>query len=335
MSPEKLTELAKLYHVDGLTQEELASRFDISRVKVGRLLKRAVKEGVVEIRVRLRHPPEETEALEQALIERFGIKRAIISVDHRDLDQQRELLAGLVAGYLDHTLTDTSIVAVGMGRNVSAIPRHVVTNLQRHCSFVCAIGGSYRGGEAMNSDQICRHLALRFGGESVTLYAPAIVNDEQTRDALLANDTVRQSLNKAQHADIAVVGVGDILEDSNMVRMGWFTTEEITAVRRLGVVGDIMGYDFIDIDGNLAHTPLVGRVIGLTIEHLRQIPNVVAIASEPTKVTGILGALRTGTIDTLATTQSIAQTVLNLAQATDNKAEESAANRRTSEASTG
>lgn len=317
MSTDQLTELAKFYYVDGQTQEELAHRFAISRIKVGRLLKRAVKEGVVEIRVRLRHPPEETEALECELIERFGIKRAIISVDHRELDQQRELLAGLVASYLDHTLTDSSIVAVGMGRNVSAIPRHVVSNKKRHCSFVCAIGGSYRGGEAMNSDQICRHLALRFGGESVTLYAPAIVNDEQTREELLRNDTVRQSLNKAQRADIALVGVGDILEDSNMVRMGWFTNEEITAVRQLGVVGDIMGYDFIDINGKLARTPLVGRVIGLTIEHLHDIPDVIAIASEPTKVTGILGALRTGAIDTLATTQSIAQTVLNLAKATD------------------
>jgi len=125
---------------------------------------------------------------------------------------------------------------------------------------------------------------------------------------------VRQSLTRAQQADIALVGVGDILEDSNMVRMGWFTQEEINAVRRLGVVGDIMGYDFIDMDGALADTPLVGRVIGLTIEHLRHIPDVIATASEPTKVGGILGALRTGTIDTLATTESIAETVLGLDQ---------------------
>src|SRR5699024_8146026 len=219
--------------------------------------------------------------------------------------------------YLDQTLSDTDVVAVGMGRNVSAVPRHVVSNQHRHCSFVCAIGGSYRGGEAMNSDQICRQLAVRFGGESVTLYAPAIVADESIRNALLTNDTVRQSLNKAQQADVALVGVGDILEDSNMVRMGWFTNAEIAAVRELGVVGDLMGYDFIDIDGDLADTPPVGRGIGLPIEHLRRTPDVVATASEPTKVTGILGALRTGAIDTLATTQSIAQSVLNLAQATD------------------
>ena len=44
------------------------------------------------------------------------------------------------------------------------------------------------------------------------------------------------------------------------------------------------------------------------------IPDVIATASEPTKVGGILGALRTGTIDTLATTESIAETVLGLDQ---------------------
>lgn len=317
MSPEQLTELARLYYIDGWTQEEAARHFGVSRIKVGRLLKRAAAEGIVEIRVRLRYPPDSTVVLEQALVERFGIRNAIISVDHRDPERRRELLAGLVARYLDQNLSDTDVMAVGMGRNVSAVPRHVVSDKHRKCSFVCAIGGSYRGGDAMNSDQICRQLAVRFGGESVTLYAPAIVADESIRNALLANDTVHQSLSRARHADVALVGVGDILEDSNMVRMGWFTDDEIQAVRELGVVGDIMGYDFIDINGKLAETPLVGRVIGLTIDHLRQIPEVIAMASEPTKVTGILGALRTGSIDTLATTQSIAQAVLNLAQATD------------------
>lgn len=317
MSLDELTQLAKLYYVDGLTQEDLAKKFSISRIKVGRLLKRAAEEGIVEIRVR--HHPRATQALEQALIDRFGIERAIISVDHNDLDSQRELLAGLVASYLDRVLVDGSLVAVGMGRNVSAVSHHAVSTTQRSSSFVCAIGGSYRGGEAMNADHICRRLASRFGGDSETLYAPAVIHDEQTMRTLLANDTVRQSLNKAQRADIALVGVGDILEDSNMVRMGWFTPEEIASVRALGAVGDIMGYDFIDIHGKPASTPLQGRVIGLTLEDLRRIPNVIAIASEPTKVTGILGALRTGAINTLATTQSIAQMVLSLAQATEVK----------------
>lgn len=325
MTSEQLTELAKLYYIDGWTQEEAAQRFGISRVKVGRLLKRAVAEGIVEVRVRLRHPPGSTAALEQALIERFGIRRAIIAVDHQDRDRQRDLLAGLIARYLDQTLGHHSTVAIGMGRNVSAVPAQVVTEQQRECCFVCAIGGSYRGGDAMNSDQICRQLAVRFGGNSVTLYAPAVVSDAVIRENLLENDTVRRSLDQAQRADIALVGIGDILEDSNMVRMGWFSDAEIAEVRALGVVGDIMGYDFVDIDGRLADTPLAGRMIGLSLAHLRDIPDVIATASEPTKVTGILGALRSGAIDTLATTQSIAQAVLNLDQATDRTTAESSA----------
>ncbi|CAJ2799426.1 sugar-binding protein [Burkholderia pseudomallei] len=315
MTNEELTQLAKCYYIDGLTQEELAQKFAISRPKVGRLLKRAIEEGIVEIRVR--HHPRAVQDLEQELVTRFGIQRAIISVDHKDQDSQRELLAGLVASYLDRVLADGAIVAVGMGRNVSAVSRHAVSTTQRNCSFVSAIGGSYRGGETMNADHICRRLAARFGGESETLYAPALVNDPQLFTALLENDVVRQSLDKARRASIALVGIGDILEDSNMVRMGWFTPEEMAEAKRAGAVGDIMGYDFIDIHGRPATTMLHGRVIGLTLEDLKRIPNVIATASEPTKATGILGALRAGVINTLATTQSIAQTVLSLAQATE------------------
>lgn len=314
MAVDELTQIATLYYVDGLTQEELSKRFSMSRAKVGRMLRRAQEEGIVEIRVR--HHPRYTSDLEQEIMARFGIKRVLISVDHKDQDKQRELLAGLVASHLDRALGDTSIVAVGMGRNISAISEHAVSTTRRNCTFVCAIGGSYRGGETMNADHICQRLASRFGGGSETLYAPAVVDDPSTHENLLRNDTVKQTLDKARRADFALIGVGDISEDSNIMRMGWFTPEEIAEVKRLGAVGDMMGYDFIDLSGNPAKTPFRGRVVGLTLADLRQIPNVIAVASEFTKSTAILGALRTGAIDTLATTETIAQAVLNLEQAT-------------------
>ncbi|RFU49042.1 sugar-binding transcriptional regulator [Paraburkholderia sp. DHOC27] len=314
METDELTRLATLYYVDGLTQEDISRTFSISRAKVGRLLKRAQEEGIVEIRVR--HHPRDTSELEHELIARFGLQRAIVSINHKDQDKQRELLAGLVASHLDRVLTDGMIVAVGMGRNISAISEHAVSSMQRSCRFVCAIGGAYRGGEAMNADHICRRLASRFGGESETLYAPALMVDPQLRAALLQNDTVRHTLDHARRAQIALIGIGDINEDSNMVRMGWFTPAEIAAARQLGAIGDMMGYDFIDIDGKPADTPFADRVIGLSFEDLVRIPNVVAVASEITKTTATLGALRTGAINTLATTEAIAQSVLSLDEAT-------------------
>lgn len=313
ISHEELTRLATLYYVDGLTQEALSERYGISRATVGRLLRRAQDLGIVEIRVQ--HHPSHTVDLEQALVTRFGIKRALLSVDHRDPDKQRAILGGLVATYLERNLSEGAIVAVGMGRNVSAVSEHVMSATRRPATCICAIGGSYRGGEAMNPDHICRRLAARFGGESETLYAPALVDDPRMRETLLANDTVRQTLDKARRADVALVGIGNMSEDSNMVRMGWFSAREISEAKRAGIVGDIMGYDFIDLQGRPAALPIQGRVIGLNTEDLRRIPNVIAVASESNKVTGILGALRTGTIDTLATTASNAMAVLNLDQA--------------------
>ena len=311
MPADQLTEIAILYYIDGLTQEELSKRFGISRAKVGRLLKRAQEEGIVEIRVS-HHPKFNTE-LEEELVRRFNIDRAIVSIDHRDPDRQRTMLASLVASHLDQTLNDGMIVAVGMGRNISAVSDQLIpSSSRRNCTFVCAIGGSCRGGEIMNPDHICRRLATRFGGESETLYAPALVGDPGIREALINNDTVKQTLSKASRADVALVGIGDMAEDSNMVRMGWFSPQEISEAKLSGTVGDIMGYDFIDIHGNLAVTKMQGRVVGLRMQDLRRIPNVIAIASENTKSTAILGALRTGAINTLATTATNVINVLNL-----------------------
>lgn len=310
-----MTEIAALYYADEVTQEELSQRFGISRAKIGRLLKRAREEGIVEIRVRP-HPGIAGE-IEKEFIRRFGLDRLLVAVDHRNHETQRQALAGLVAAHLNRTLRDGMIVAVGMGRNVGAVADAIVSPATaRSIAFISAIGGSLRAGEIMNPDHIGRRLAARFGGESETLYAPALVEDAAARTALMQNDTVRQTLDRARRADIALIGVGDLSEDSNMVRMGWFTPQEVTQARLSGTIGDMMGYDFFDIQGQSSSQALQGRIMGLTTPELRRIPNVIAIASENTKAAGILGALRTGVINTLATSLSNAHTVLSLDDAT-------------------
>ncbi len=309
-----IVEIASLYYYQDITQEELSQRFSMSRTRISRLLKRAREEGVVEIRVH-QHPGVSSE-LEQEFIARFGIDRLLVSLDQRDAEAQRIAVASLVANYLVKTMTDGMIVATGMGRNVAAVADCVPASVRRAATFVCAIGGSVRAGEHMNPDHICRRLAVRFSGESETLYAPALVADAALREELYRNHTVRLVLDRARRADIALVGIGDLSEDSNMVRMGWFSPQEVAEARLSGTIGDIMGYDFIDIHGRASSTNMQGRVIGLTTRDLARIPDVIAIASENTKAAAILGALRTGVINTLATSSTNARTVLRLDEAT-------------------
>lgn len=310
---ELLTEIAVAYYQDEITQEEIAKKFGISRIKVGRLLKRAKEEGIVEINVRY-HPVFSTR-LEQQMMERFPIKRALIALDHQDEEEQRRQVAALVSNYLASTLKDNTVVTVGQGRNVAAVADHPGSMPERQCKFICGIGGTHRPGDSINADHISRRLAKKFGGISETLYAPAYVEEKSQREAFMRNGTINETLDRARKADIALVGIGDMNENSYMVKLGWFTPHEIIDANvNQGVIGDVAGYDFFNAQGQHVDTVMNERVIGLSIDELRQIPCVIAIAAENTKALAILGALRTGAIDIIATTALNIRTILNMSQ---------------------
>lgn len=306
-----LTEIAVAYYQEGATQEEISKKFGLSRVKIGRLLKRAREQGIVEISVK--YHPVFGAKLEERLIERFGLKRAIIALDQPTEKDQRALLAGVVATYLSSTLRDGLTVSVGQGRNVSAVSEHIGVVNPTKCTFVSSIGGIHPNGGMLNADHICRRFAKTFGGVSETLYAPAYIKDPALRNALLENETVQQTLDIARKADIALVGIGDLAESSYMVDQGWFTVQEMVEARiQQAVVGEVGGYDFFNIKGEVQNTKMSDRVIGLTISDYQKIPQVIAIAAETSKPLSIVGALRTGAIDVLATSVANAITILNL-----------------------
>lgn len=306
-----LTEIAVLYYQESATQEEIAKKFSISRVKVGRLLRKAQEEGIVEINVK--YHPVYSAQLERRLVEKFKLKRALIALDQTDADEQRKQVAILVAGFLANNLTENSTVAVGKGRNVAAVADHAGIVTQRNARFVCALGGTHRSGDSTNADHICRRLAKKFGGTSETLYAPAYVSNPETREAFFTHSTIAETLNQARIAEYALVGIGDMNENSHMVQLGWFTPQEFVEARiNQGIVGDIGGFDFFKLNGENANTTLRSRVIGLGTDDLQHIPNVIAIATEDRKILAMLGALRTGSIDILATSASCAMALLNM-----------------------
>ena len=78
-----LTSVARMYYLDGLGQSEIASILGVSRSTVSRLLTAAREHGVVRISVD-DYDPRDTH-LEQDLIDRFGLKRAVVV---RSLDGQ-------------------------------------------------------------------------------------------------------------------------------------------------------------------------------------------------------------------------------------------------------
>lgn len=304
---ELMTRVASLYYIEDATQAQIASLLSLSRPKVGRLLQRARHEGVVQISVRA-HPGLNA-GLEAEVMGHFGLTAAIVVADQDSEEAQRALTARAAAEMLARSLHDGTVVAVGMGRNVAAVPQQLSEPAARRCTFVSAMGGSPQVGTGLNPNDIGRRLAEAFNGTAESLYAPAYAESKAARAAFMGHIDVRETLARARAADCALVGIGDARNDSAVVQMGCFSASEMAALREAGAVGDILG-SFFDVGGRPVRASIGQRVVGLSTDDLRSVPRVVAMASEPGKARSVLGALRSGMVDVLVTSAGTAKQVL-------------------------
>ncbi len=304
-----MTRVASQYYLEGMTQEAVARSLRLSRPKVGRLLDRARMTGIVEITVNV-HPDIGLQ-VEAALVSEFGLNQVLLVNDQSDEAGQRASVARAAAGFLKRHLSDGDVVALGMGRNVGAVPDFVGTPTPRAATFVSAIGGSPLVDTGVNPNEICRRLAEAFAGTAEVLYAPAYAETPAVRDAFVNHDDVRDVLERARAANVALIGIGNARDDSAVVRMGCFSVAEMRRLRDRGAVGDVLG-SFFDADGHVVVDGIGDRVVAIGRADLERITCVIAICSERDKGDAILGALRTGMVNVLVANLSTARTVLEL-----------------------
>ncbi len=311
---ELLARIARRSYVDGQTQEEIAGEFGLSRQKIQRLLERARATGVVEIHVEA--PPGVNLELEGELIRAFGLTDAIVTPDRPDPESRRAAVARSAARYLERRLRAGTIVAVGHGRDAGEVPRFFRSTRRLDCTFASAMGGSPRVDTPTNPNEIARALAAKTGGRAESLYAPAYVESATMRDALLQQEAVAHTLGVAARASVALVGIGGTNDDATMVRSGCLSLEEIARLREQGAVGDVLG-NYVDARGAPIASPHHDRLIALSLDGLRPIGTVVAVASEAEKPLAILGVLRAGVVDVLIVDETNAHAVLALSRGED------------------
>src|SRR5580704_16596909 len=244
---ELMTRVASLYYLEGMTQEAVARSLRLSRPKVGRLLDRARRSGIVEITVNVH--PDIALRVEAALASEFGLDQVLLVNDQSEETAQRSSVARATAGFLKRQLSDGDVVALGMGRNVGAVPDFIGTPDPCAATFVSAIGGSPLVDSVVNPNEICRRLAEAFRARAEMLYAPAYTETPKIREAFIHHDAIRDGLERARAANVAVIGVGNARDDSAVVRMGCFSVAEMRRLRDRGAVGDILG-SFFNGDGH-------------------------------------------------------------------------------------
>jgi DNA-binding transcriptional regulator LsrR (DeoR family) len=295
---ELLGKAARLHYEFGLTHQEIGGLLRLSRVKVTRLLQQARDLGIVQIEVRTDASPYAS--LEVGLTSAFGLDEALIVPDFDDQERLRPAIARTAGAYLRRVVKDDMTVALALSRTVALIPNFVSSPRPVSARFVSLVGGLRSSSEAMNAYESTERLAQLFGGTAEHLHAPMIVASEDVARTMFAEPAISRTLGLAKQADVAFVGLGGMNDHLNLVAEGYMTATEWDELIAAGAVGDIAARYF-GADGTPIEHPVNDRVIGLTLDELRQVPLRVIAAGGPDKDLAIQAALSAGIISVLVT----------------------------------
>lgn len=310
-----LLQVASLYYEQGLTQEEVARRVNLSRSNVSRLLAEARRQGVVEIHVR--HPVPTVPTLESKLKSRFGLQDAhVLASGMRSPDMTLRGVGALAAEQIRVYLHDNMVVSLGSGRALHETVHAFRPVSVRQVDVAQMMGGIGAADPDMDGNELARHLAEAMSARLYYLRAPYVVESAAIRDGLMKERDIRLVMEIARNADLAIVGLGSVSPPlSGLLRAGYLTEDELRAIAETGAVGDICG-QYIDIHGRVCELELYRRIITIDLPSLLAMKRLVAVAAWREKAPVILGALRGGFVDVLVTDETAAQEVLDLAGTT-------------------
>lgn len=303
-----IARVARLYYAEDLRQADIAAKLSISQASVSRLIRRAREEGVVRISV---DAPLGTFAeLEERLERRFGLAEAVVADCDEDRDEQvLSRIGEAAATYLETTLQPGEVIGISSWSESLLRMVDNIHPLKRPGAalVVQILGGMGNPGVQRHATNLTAQLARLTGAQALPLAAQGVAGSLEARRVLASDPYVQETVRQFGRVTMALVGVGAVepsklLADSGNV----FTEAELAELRRLGAAGDIC-LNFFDGDGRPVPSPLQGRVIGITLEELRAVRRVVAVAGGRRKLPALLGALRGRLMDVLVTDRFTAE----------------------------
>jgi DNA-binding transcriptional regulator LsrR (DeoR family) len=305
-----MSKIGKLYYEEGLTQDEIVVKLNLSRSKISRVLKQAREEGIVQISVV--SPPGIYTYQELEMERAFDLQEVMI-VEVSDHDSQEEISReiGIAASrYFHQIVKDGDIVGVSWGITLSNMVSAMHPLPLPGAQIVQIIGGLGKPEAEVHATELCRRLARLLSCGLILLPAPGIVDSQQVKEVLLSDRHVQRVYDLFPKIDFAFVGIGAPTPDSVVVRDSSIISQaELDELLSLGAVGDI-ALRFFNQQGEAVQGDIDERVIGIQLCQLSKIKRVIGVSGGAEKTDALRGALRGGLIDVLITDQLTAGQLL-------------------------
>lgn len=306
--------VARLYHVHGVRQRDIAARLGTSQARVSRLLGQAAEAGIVQTVVAV---PEGIHSdLEESLETVYRLQEVHVVDVPSSAPDLATALGRAAARYLaEATFTGATVGFTSWSRTFQemarAMPELPRTGVNHVVEMLGDLGAPDHQHTATRSTQ---QLARALGAEAVFLRTPGVVGSEVLRHTLMTDPHVRRALERLDDVDVAFIGVGPAdLHSLLQPEANYFSAAQLAEVRAAGAVGQVL-QRFIDAEGRPVATPLDDLVIGATLDQVRAARRRVVVAGGPDKHEALAAALSGQWVDVLVVDSAAARFLLDRAQ---------------------
>ena len=295
-----MVKAAWYYYFENMTQQAIADRLSISRMRVIKLLETARQTGVIQFRLR----SDGIGMVEQSqrLINQYHLKDVFLipEVDQDDA-HPNESIARAGAMYIADRLGENACVSVGYGDTLSRTINHLATMVQNPVTCISLTGGV--------SNYLPNTRSNVFNARLYLMPAPLLASSPEMAAAMREESSVSEIIRMTDLSSFTLVGIGALGENATIFHSGLLSPTDMFFLKMNHAVGDVLGH-FIDKDGQLIHTPIEDRLISTPLEHLREMSNVIGLAAGADKIEAIRAVLRGGYLDILITDEATANLLL-------------------------
>ncbi|NHM32356.1 sugar-binding transcriptional regulator [Neobacillus terrae] len=235
------------------------------------------------------------DVLEKELIRTLGIRNVIIVPgDSDDSPLVKSELGKASVNCMKLLLDEKNIIAVTGGSTMASVAEMLTPDLgKKEILFVPARGGI--GEDVQNqANTICAIMAANAKAKHRVFYVP----DQVSRDiyeSFIKEPIVHEVLGLIKSASIILHGIGEAIP---MAERRKTNSEDLEKVKSGKAVGEAFGYYFNE-KGDIIHKVLT---IGLQLDDLNRIPNVIAVAGGKSKSKAIQAYMKQAPSSTILIT---------------------------------
>ncbi|MER6766702.1 MULTISPECIES: sugar-binding transcriptional regulator [Amycolatopsis] len=306
MGPAELvqaTAIARQYYLEGMAKTDIAAQHGISRYKVARILDACVAEGIVRIEI-TGSAAVDTE-LSERLRRHYRLKHAlVVSGPFPDGEGLRDALGRAAADLLAETLTEDDVLGVAWGRTLDAMARQVKDLPPCRLVQMTGIAGAVQA----SSVDLIRQLTSVTRGPHHPIYAPLMVSDRHTGEALRRQAGIHAAVSRWPDITVAVVAVDGWSSHGSQV-YDVLTDDDREELANLDVASEMCSI-FFDRDGRPVPTTLAERTMAIPHSQLGRIPEVIAVAGGTEKTEALQSVLRGSTVTSVVTDAAVATELL-------------------------